>query len=822
MKAFILILMISTLAYAQHGHGSHTPEKRAVWLEDGLGMVDHPVSTNNAEAQKYFNQGLAYLYAFNHDEGVASFKRAAELDPNMAMAYWGMSLGQGANYNDPGNTERFALAYVNLQKALELAPKASEAERAYINALAKRYSKDPNADKAKLANDYKTAMAELVKQYPDDLDAATLYAESMMNLRPWQLWSLDGKPAEGTLEIVAVLEDVLKRNPNHTGANHYYIHAIEASPNPGRGTAAANKLMHLAPNAGHLVHMPSHIYLRTGEWAEAVKSNDLAIVADRNYISKSGATGIYPLMYYNHNVHMLASSHAAHGNYAGAWQASQDLAKNVGPNVAAMPMLEMFMPYPLVTLARFQKWEEVMKYPKPDPKMLITTGFWHVARGLALADTGKAAEAEKELAALRETAKQIPAAATLFTTPVSVALKVGEEMVAGEIAQARGDRKAAIAMLRTAAASEAKVNYAEPPDWDLPVREWLGRALLRDGQFAEAEKTYREEIKRNPRNGRALFGLAVALDKQGKTSSAELVKREFASAWANADTKLTAEALEGKTSAPTGSTARSRIKLKTGVNLSYVETGDADGTPVILLHGITDSSLSFREVLPLLDKRFRVYALDQRGHGDSDRPETGYAMKDFASDVDAFMDAKGIRKAIIVGHSMGSFVAMQTALDHPGRVERLVLIGTAPKAHKPGTEEFIAAINGLNDPVPPSFAREFVVSTSSPAVKPEFVDALTAETLKLPARVWKSALAGALARDFTPDLRRINVPVTIFWGAKETLFVRSDQDALVAGLPKSELIVYPNSAHAPHWEEPEKFASDLNKILSEAGGKVVE
>ena len=546
MKAIILVLALASVAYAQHGHGTQAaPEKRTATLDTGLGKVDHPVSTKNAEAQKFFNQGLAYLYAFNHDEGVASFKRAAELDPNLAMAYWGMSLGQGANYNDPGNTDRFAQAYINLQKALEHAPKASDAERAYINALAKRYSKDAAADKTKLAADYRQAMADLVKQYPDDLDAATLYAESMMNLRPWQLWSLDGKPAEGTLEILAVLEGVLKRNPSHTGANHYYIHAIEASPEPERGLAAAMRLGKLAPNAGHLVHMPSHIYLRTGDWVEAVKSNDLAIVADRNYIAKSGATGIYPLMYYNHNVHMLASSHASHGNYAGAWQAAQDLAKNVGPTVAAAPPLEMFMPYPIVTLARFNKWDDMLKYPKPDPKMMITTGFWHFGRGMAFANTGKAAEAEKELAALRDVAKTIPATATLFTTPVSIALKVGDDLLVGEIAQSRGDRKAAIELLRAAVASEAKVNYAEPPDWDLPVREWLGRALLRDGQFAEAEKTYREEIKRNPRNGRALFGLAEALNKQGKTTAAEFVRREFEQAWANADTKLAVADLYG-------------------------------------------------------------------------------------------------------------------------------------------------------------------------------------------------------------------------------------------------------------------------------------
>jgi tetratricopeptide (TPR) repeat protein len=535
----ILILTLVTISHAQNGHGSHAAqEKKAVWLDTGLGNVDHPVSTKNPEAQKFFNQGLAYLFAFNHEEGVNSFRHAAELDPDLAMAYWGMSLGLGANYNDPANTERFAQAYVELQKAIERAPKASQAERAYIAALSKRYSTDPKADPKKLAADYRAAMAELVKTYPDDLDAATLYAESMMNLRPWQLWSLDGKPAEGTLEILAVLEGVLKRNPKHTGANHYYIHAVEASPNPERGTAAADRLLGLAPNAGHLVHMPSHIYLLTGEHEAAVKSNELAIVADRNYIQRSGANGVYPLMYYNHNIHMLAAAQAEAGNYAGAIKAANDLAANVGPNVKAMPMLEMFMPYPIITLTRFHKWDEVMKYPKPAPEMLITAAHWHMARGLALAETGKATEAEKELAALRETAKQIPATATLFTTPVSVVLKVADDLVAGQIALSRGDRKGAIEKLRMAAASEATVNYAEPPDWDLPIREWLGRVLIMDGQYAEAEKTYREELARNPQSGRALFGLAGALRKQGKTSSADLVQGEFERAWARSDMKL--------------------------------------------------------------------------------------------------------------------------------------------------------------------------------------------------------------------------------------------------------------------------------------------
>jgi tetratricopeptide (TPR) repeat protein len=544
MKIIVLMFCLTaTLSgFGQHGHGSQPgPEPKAVRLEDGLGSVHHPVTTKSAEAQKFFDQGLAYLFAFNHDEGVASFRRAAELDPEMAMAYWGMALGLGANYNDPANTDRFARAYDELQKAIKLAPKVSNADQDYIAALSKRYSSDPDTPPATLAAAYKAAMAELVKKYPDDLDAATLYAESMMNLRPWQLWSLDGKPAEGTLEILTVLEGVLRRNPNHTGANHYYIHAIEASPNPERGTAAANRLMELAPNAGHLVHMPSHIYLLTGEHEKAIKSNELAIVADRNYIQRSGAKGIYPLMYFNHNLHMLAAAQAEAGNYAGSIEAANELAANVGPNVQGMPMLEMFMPYPIITLTRFHKWDEIMKYPKPAPEMLITAAHWHMARGIALAESGKVAEAERELTALREAAKKIPETAMLFTTPVTVALKVADELLAGEIALAKGDRKAAIEMLRQAAASEAKVSYAEPPDWDLPIREWLGRALMIDGQYAEAEKAFREEIARNRRSGRALFGLAESLSRQGKESSAALVRIELRDAWKNADTQLSTE-----------------------------------------------------------------------------------------------------------------------------------------------------------------------------------------------------------------------------------------------------------------------------------------
>ena len=528
------------------------PEKKTVVLDSGLGNVDHPVTTKSPEAQQYFNQGLAYIYGFNHAEAINSFRRAVQLDPEMAMGYWGISLAFGSNYNVTADVQQLTDAFAALQKASQLAPKANAADQAYITALTRRYAKDPETDRKKLAADYKTAMGELVKQYPDDLDAATLYAESMMNLRPWQLWSLDGKPAEGTLEIVAVLEGVLRRDPRHTGANHYYIHAIEASPTPERGMAAAMRLGALAPNAGHLVHMPSHIYLRTGDFDEAVKSNDLAVVADRNYLKKGGAQGVYPLMYYNHNLHMLAASHIGNGNYAGARRAARELETNVGPNVAAMPMLEMFMPYHLVTLVRFHKASDIIMYPQPPAALTLTNVFWRFARGLAFAESGKPTDAEKELSELRAMVKSLPAGTAIGNSTAQDVFSVAIEMLSGEIALAKGETTLAIESLKRAAAAEDLVNYNEPPDFDIPVREWLGRAYLRSGRFADAEAAYREEITQHPRNGRALFGLAEALNKQGKSSSAGLVKREFEKAWANSDTKLAVEDLYGTPASSAG------------------------------------------------------------------------------------------------------------------------------------------------------------------------------------------------------------------------------------------------------------------------------
>jgi tetratricopeptide (TPR) repeat protein len=541
---FAILLLFPIVVLGQHGHAP-AKEPAPATLVSGLGDINHPVSTSNAEAQKFFNQGLAYIYAFNHAEAVRSFKQAAQLDPQMAMAYWGVSVSLGSNYNVPADGPALLEAYANLQKAIALAPKASEHDRAYIDALAKRYSADIQADKQKLAVDYKNAMGELAKNYPDDLDAATLYAESMMNLRPWKLWTLDGKPQQDTLEIVAVLEGVLRRNPNHSGANHYYIHAVEASTNAERALPSADRLGQIAPKAGHLVHMPSHVYIRTGDYYQAAKSNVDAIAVDRDYIATSGNNGLYPAMYFNHNIHFLAAASAMNGRYADSIKSARELEGNVKPVVKAMPMLEMFLPYSLVTMTRFGKWDEILKEPKPDPSLKIVTGFWHFARGSAYAAAKQTANAEAELAALRAVDKTMTDEVRLFNNAALDVMKVAELELEGKIALARGDKQAGIDLLNKAIAAEDATSYAEPADWDLPVREVLGGVLLANGDYAAAEKVFRAEILRRPRNGRALFGLAESLRKQNKEGAAKSVQGEFEKAWQFADTKLNVSSLAG-------------------------------------------------------------------------------------------------------------------------------------------------------------------------------------------------------------------------------------------------------------------------------------
>jgi tetratricopeptide (TPR) repeat protein len=312
--AVLVVVALSAFAFSQDHIMQHA-QPRPVTLVSGLSDLHHPVSTKNPQAQQFFDQGLRFIYAFNHDEAERSFQHAAELDPKLAIAWWGVAEAVGPNYNDPADDPRFAKAHEAIQKAADLSANASDAEKAYIEAMTKRFPADPKADRRKAAEDYNGAMREVVKKFPDDLDAATLFAESGMNLNPWGLWHVDGTPATGTLEVVSTLESVLRRDPNHLGAIHYYIHAVEASPNPDRALAGATKLATLAPAAGHIVHMPAHVYIRTGDYEAAVKVNEEAAAVDRAFIKSTGARGIYPMMYYSHNLHFIAMCAAMNGNY---------------------------------------------------------------------------------------------------------------------------------------------------------------------------------------------------------------------------------------------------------------------------------------------------------------------------------------------------------------------------------------------------------------------------------------------------------------------------------------------------------------------------
>jgi tetratricopeptide (TPR) repeat protein len=509
-------------------------------LLDGLGAVHHPVSTTSPEAQKFFDQGLRLLYAFNHDEAHRAFRRAADLDPKLAVAHWGMALAVGPNYNLDAEESQLKAAYASIQQALALAKDAPAHERAYVEALARRYAAHPaKADKKKLALDYKLAMGELSRRYPDDLDAATLYAESGMNLRPWELWTKDGKPAPGTEEIVAVLEGVLRRNPDHTGANHYYIHAVEASRGPERALPAADRLARLAPGAGHLVHMPSHIYYRVGDYAKAAAANEAAAAVDRAYLKRFKVKGVYPMMYYSHNLHFLAAAHAMQGRRADAQAAADQLAAHVERHVHAMPMLEFFLPTPTLVRVRFRRWDDVLAEPAPDDDLTIVRSVRHHARGLAFVAQGKVKEAGHELAALRKLHDAMPADLHYGDrNRARQVLAIPRAVLEARIALAAKDPQTAVRHLEEAIKVEDDLNYIEPPDWYLPVREQLGAVYLTLGKAGEAEKVFRADRERNRRNPRSLFGLAESLKAQGKTYEAQLVRQEFEAAWRNADTAI--------------------------------------------------------------------------------------------------------------------------------------------------------------------------------------------------------------------------------------------------------------------------------------------
>ncbi len=541
------VLCLSAVAqdHTSHDHPSHAKE-HPVTLVTGLGDLHHPVSTKNQQAQQFFDQGLRFIYAFNHDEAARSFQHAAELDPKLAMAYWGVAEAVGPNYNDPADPDRYKHAHDAVQQAVDLAGSASASEQAYIQALAKRFPADPKSDLKKAAEEYRDAMRQVVKEFPDDLDAATLFAEAGMNLHPWGLWHVDGTPEAGTDEIVSTLESVMKRDPNHLGAIHYYIHAVEASPTPERALAGANKLAELAPNAGHIVHMPAHVYIRIGDYEAAVKTNEQAAAVDRAYIKATGVQGIYPMMYYSHNLHFIAMCAAMNGNYAESMKNAELLVENVGPHVKEMPPLEGFMTIPVAVQIRFHRWDEILKMPQPDAAMKTATVFWHFGRGLALAGTGKISEAEAEYKIVSDAEAATPPD-VIFQMPINNKakdiMKISKDVLGAKIALAKKDNSGAIAMLRDAVTIQDTLKYGEPPDWFFPVRESLGAALLINGDAAGAEKVFRDDLERNLRNPRSLWGLHQSLIEQKRDYDAGFIQKEFEASWKGGKRALTLDDL---------------------------------------------------------------------------------------------------------------------------------------------------------------------------------------------------------------------------------------------------------------------------------------
>jgi tetratricopeptide (TPR) repeat protein len=537
----LALIVTACIAVAQQ------PETaKPVFLMDGLGNLHHPVSTKNTEAQKFFDQGLRLVYAFNHAEAERSFRRAAELDSQLAMAWWGVALAVGPNYNLPVDPEHEKIAGDAVARAKALAGNAMPAEQEYIVAIAARFSGNPKPDYHQLDVNYSKAMAGLAHKYPDDLDAATLYADSLMNLRPWMLWSADGTPAEGTNEIVATLEDVLRRDPNHIGAMHLYMHAVEASPNPERALPYANRIAALAPAAGHLVHMPAHIYERTGNFDGARAQNEAAAKADEAYAASTGQQGMYMMMYYSHNLHFGAVSASMQGRCADAKRMAGQLADNLRPMAKEMPMIEPFLGMQYAIGVRCGRWDELLAMNEPQAQTSALKAYWLYGRGMALAARGKANEAEaisKQLSAIEKATSHDD----VFMPPVGnrswQIYHIAGDILASRIAASRGDKGTAIGLLRDAVANQDQLLYDEPADWYFPVRESLGGMLLQSGDAKGAEQVFRDDLKLNPRNPRSLFGLAEALSRQNRDYDASWVKQQFETAWQGADVTLKVEDL---------------------------------------------------------------------------------------------------------------------------------------------------------------------------------------------------------------------------------------------------------------------------------------
>jgi tetratricopeptide (TPR) repeat protein len=536
-----------TLAIGCGIGGEKADAGKAVALEEGLGKVDFKVTTQSPQAQKFFNQGLNRWYGFNFPEAEKAFREAARLDPECAMAYWGIALSLGMSYNVDFSPDRIGEAEAAIAKAMTLVEKTSPREQAFIRALSKRHSANTVKDLPALLEEYRREMGKVFYTRPNDADAAVLFAASLMDLRPWALWSRDGRPQPGTMEAIMALETAMRLDPDHIGAHHYYIHATEASPNPERAIPSAKKLGALAPRSGHLVHMPSHTYIRTGDFFLAAATNRQASNVDDRYFTGVGKGTAYS-GYYIHNLDFLVASHMLAGRYDEAAATSRELSA-MGAKYAP-EIIPLFCGGPSGIMAvyeRFGKWDEILKAPAPPAENPFMTHLWHYARGMAQAARGNTAEAEKELAILDQMTPEVVKAVPEVPNPgltegIRQALKTAHLALAGRVAFLKKDNARAVELYRQAIREEDAIPFTEPPLWRHPVRELLGSLYLQTGRLAEAETVFREALVEQPGSGRAHFGLWKALEAQKKPEAAA-AKAAFDKAWARATTQLTVEGL---------------------------------------------------------------------------------------------------------------------------------------------------------------------------------------------------------------------------------------------------------------------------------------
>lgn len=511
-------------------------------LFDGLGEHRHPISTGSKEAQRYFEQGLMLLFNFNHKEAIRSFRAAATLDPQCAMAHWGEAFAYGSHVNAPMADDAVAPAWAALHEAIKRKAHASPRERAYIDALAQRYAA-PGAkqDRAALDAAFAKAMGSVADAYPDDHDASTFHADAIMNTTPWNYWQAGKTPKPEIAEAIRRIEHVMARAPQHPGANHLYIHLIEAGPEPARALPSADRLRRFAPSAGHLVHMPSHIYIRVGQYQDAVEANEEASRADRRYIASCQVQGFYPGVYYPHNLHFLWYAYLFQGRAGASLDAAKQVAAYAVAPLCGTQVFEKprFTWLPLVTLLRFGRWEEVLAVPEPPAEQPYDRAIWRYARARAFAATRDAAAAGREAAALEQLAGSAAVKAVDNPGfPASPTLVVARHLAAASVAHARGNQEQRLAALRRAVEAERALPYMEPSFWWYPTRQTLAAALLESGDAAAAEQVFRGDLVDFPRNGWSLFGLAQALRAQKKDEAAVLVEAEFAQAWAKSDVTL--------------------------------------------------------------------------------------------------------------------------------------------------------------------------------------------------------------------------------------------------------------------------------------------